>query len=219
MTVSWRALLDALRRLLRAVLRGALFVLQMLAALVLLFEEWGWRPLVELLGVIARWRPLARLEFVIAGLPSWPALLVFAAPSLLLFPVKIAGLWLLAKGKVLAAGLLLAAAKVVSTALVARIFMFTKPALMRLAWFAWVYDRFMPWKEALFAWIRASWIWRYGRMLKSAIKRAARLAWKAWRPTLMGWRDSIITRARQISAEIRIGMRRLWNEIRSRLGA
>ncbi len=41
---------------------------------------------------------------------------------------------------------------------------------MRIAWFAQAYNWFVPWKDALFAEIRSSWVWRYGRMLKTRIK-------------------------------------------------
>jgi len=44
-------------RLFRPLLAGAL---QILLALIIVFEEWGWRPLADLLGRLARWRPWAR---------------------------------------------------------------------------------------------------------------------------------------------------------------
>lgn len=143
-------------------------------ALVLLFEEWGWKPLAAALAWLARFRLVARIEALIASLPPYPSLAVFALPSAILFPVKIGALWLLAGGHVIKAGLLLAGAKVVSTALVARIFILTRPQLMQIGWFARAYHWFVPWKEALFARVRASFAWRYGRMLKSRIKQMAR---------------------------------------------
>jgi hypothetical protein len=75
----------------------------------------------------------------------------------------------------------------------------------------------MPWKEALFAWIRESWSWRYGRMLKSAVKRAGRRAWKNWKPALAAWRESIVTQARQTTSKLRGSIRQLWADIRSRI--
>ncbi len=160
-------------------------VLSIPLALLLLFEEWGWKPLAAGLATLARLRLIARLETLIAGLPPYAALAVFVLPSGLLFPVKIFGLYLLAKGQALLAGLLLAAAKVVSTALVARLFQLTRPALMQLAWFAGLYAWFVPWKEAVFARIRASWAWRYGRMVKARVRQEIRRAWQRWRPALM----------------------------------
>ena len=62
---------------------------------------------------------------------------MFALPTLLLLPLKLLALLLIAKGQVILAGLLFVAAKVVATALIARLFMLTQPALMQIGWFAW----------------------------------------------------------------------------------
>ncbi len=190
------ALLAGAGRLLRA-------GLSLLLALVLLFEEWGWRPLVEALGWLARFRLWARIEGWIAGLPPYGALVVFALPTAILLPVKLGALFLLAQGKVLMATAFLAMAKLASTAIVARIFLLTRPALMRLAWFARLYNLFMPWKEALQVWIRASWAWRYGRMLKGWVAREVRQTWRLWRPRLQAaW-----TRARAELAQWKLRAR------------
>lgn len=157
-------------------------LLNIFLALVLLFEEWGWKPLAAALAWFARFRLIARIETLIASLPPYPSLAVFALPTAILLPVKLGALWLLAGGHVLTAGALLAAAKVVSTALVARIFTLTKPALMRIGWFARAYDWFVPWKEALFARVRASFAWRYGRMVKSRAKQVLRRLRERWQP-------------------------------------
>lgn len=172
--------------------RGPLiYALQVLAALIVLFEEWGWKPLSELLGRLAKYAPIALLERWIAGLPPYAALLVFALPTAILLPVKFAAMWLLAKGQVATAGGMFVAAKIASTALVARIFTLTKPALMQLAWFARAYNWFVPWKDAFFATIRASRVWRYGRMVKNVIKHEAKQAWTRWRPQALALRDRL----------------------------
>ncbi len=172
--VRMRTGLSALWRLIRA---SAGVVLQVLAALILLFEEWGWRPLVDALAVLARFRIVARLEQAIAGLPPYGALAVLALPTSILVPLKLLAVYLVANGQVLAAGLLFVGAKIASTALIARLFLLTRPALMRIGWFAAAYGIVMPWKEALFARIRASWAWRYGRMLKTRVRLEIRRAW------------------------------------------
>ncbi len=76
-------------------------------------------------------------------------------------------IYLLANGQFFLAGALFVFAKIASTALIARIFLLTKPAFMRIGWFARAHDWLMPWKDAIFAAIRNSWPWRYGRMLKT----------------------------------------------------
>lgn len=199
------------------VVRGPLVgVLNVVAALVVLFEEWGWRPLADLLGLIARLRIVARLELWIAGLPPYAALLVFALPTTILLPVKLVGLWLLSQGQALAAGGVLVLAKIVSTALVARIFMLTKPALMRIGWFASAYGRFMPWKEALFTRIRASWAWRYGRMVKTTVRLEAKKAWLRWRPWLIERRVWWQTLSRRWLLTIRLQAQQAWRVVRAR---
>jgi hypothetical protein len=163
--------------------RGPLITaLNIVAALIVLFEEWGWRPLSQLIARLAKYAPIAALERWIAGLPPYPALLVIALPTTLLLPLKFVAVWLLANGYFATATALFFAAKIASTALIARVFILTKPALMRIAWFARAYDWFVPWKDALFAQIRSSWVWRYGRMLKTRIKLRIHQAWVRMRP-------------------------------------
>jgi hypothetical protein len=204
--------LRAFWRLARPALRTAL---QVLLALLIVLEEWGWRPLADLLGKLARWRPWAQVEYAIARLPPYAALFAFALPSGLLLPLKFLALFLVAKGQLVLAALLFAGAKVVATALVARLFVLTQPALMQIEWFAWLYDRFMPWKEALVEYVRASYVWRVGRIWKERIRRLARAQWRRLRPTVLEMRDAARAAARRIAAEIR----RLAQEIRARRAA
>src|SRR6476659_808604 len=88
-------MLVALWRAARPILRG---ILQMLLALIIVFEEWGWQPLADLLGRQARWSPWAKLEYAIARLPPYAALLAFALPTLVLLPLKFLALALIGSG-------------------------------------------------------------------------------------------------------------------------
>lgn len=158
--------------------RGILLVLRrsigVVLALIVLFEEWGWRPLADALAKLARWRLWAKAEALVVVLPPYAALCVFVLPTALLFPLKLIALYLVAKGQAIAAGVLFLGAKVVGTALVARIFQLTQPALMRIPWFAWAYGRFVPWKDAVFVAIRSTWAWRYGRILKARVTKVVK---------------------------------------------
>jgi hypothetical protein len=193
----------------KPVLRTAL---QVVLALLILLEEWGWQPLARLLGRLARWRPWAQLEYGIARLPPYAALVVFALPSLLLMPLKFLALFLVAKGQLILAAILFAVAKVAATALVARLFMLTQPALMQIGWFAWAYERFMPWKEALVDYVRASWVWRVARVWKERARRVVIAQWRAWRPALLQLRAVLLAGAERLAAQ----MRRLMQAIRAR---
>jgi hypothetical protein len=168
----------------RIMRRALIGLFQLLLALILLFEEWGWRPLAALLGRLRRFRIWERMEEGIESLPPYAALCVFALPSLLFLPLKLAAVYLVAKGQAALAGILFVAAKVFGTALVARIFILTRPALMRIGWFARVHDVIVPWHDAIFARIRASWPWRYGRIVKERVRRSTRDTWTILKPRL-----------------------------------
>jgi len=131
-------------------------------------------------------------------------------PTAVLVPAKLFGVYLLALGHVLTAAVVLIAAKIASTALIARIFLLTKPALMQIGWFQRAYDYFVPWQEALFAWIRGSWVWRYGRVVKWRVSNAMRRAWKRLRPPLQtAWRN-FQPRARALVQRLGLRTRQLW---------
>jgi hypothetical protein len=104
-----------------------------LLALLILFEEWGWEPLKRAMAWLMRWRALAWIERAIARLSPYAALATFAAPTLLLLPVKLAALWLVGHGQATLGLAVIVAAKLAGTALIARLFQVTQPALMRLA--------------------------------------------------------------------------------------
>jgi hypothetical protein len=184
----WRVLVIALWSL-REILKTAwslargpiMFVLQVLAALIILFEEWGWKPLSEALARLAKFAPIAAIERWIATLPPYAALAIFALPMATLLPLKFLAMWLLAQGQVWTASGLFIGAKLASTAIIARIFTLTKPALMQIGWFAGAYTWFVPWKDAFFKTIRESWVWRYGRMFKNRIKLEVHQTWVRWR--------------------------------------
>ena len=182
--VTW-ALLKAAELgwiVLRPVLAAALNVL---AALLVLFEEWGWRPLSAALAWLGRFSPVAAVERWIASLPPYGALLAFVLPTSVLLPLKFLAVWLLANNYYVSATALFVGAKIVSTALLARIFILAKPALMQIPWFARLYDLFIPWKDALFAEIRASWPWRYGRMVKTRMVHETKQFWTRIKPDVV----------------------------------
>lgn len=187
----------------RVVLAPFVFIINVVAALVVLFEEWGWRPLSRFMAWLATFSPWASVERWISGLPPYAALAVFALPSVMLFPLKFVALWLIAQGKLISASALFVAGKMASTAWIARVFMLTQPTLMRISWFARAYTFFMPWKERLFAIIRASWVWRYGRMIKARLRQMARRVFARWRPEINRVWLMLRQRARAVWASLR----------------
>jgi hypothetical protein len=187
-----------------------IFTLNVALAILLLFEEWGWRPLSNLLAQLARFRIWALVELWIAGLPPYGAVVALGIPTAILVPAKLFGVYLLALGHVFSAVLVLIAAKLASTALIARIFLLTKPALMQIGWFQRAYDWFVPWQEALFGRIRSSWVWRYGRVLKWRAGSYLRRTWRTVRPHVEGAWTGFRPRLVALGRQLRLGAREAW---------
>jgi hypothetical protein len=146
-------------------------------AVIVLFEEWGWEPLAALFARLARLPLWAWVEKKIRQLPPWGALLVFGAPVLALLPVKLAALYLFAHGMRSMGVLLLLGAKLIGTAVAARLFQLTQPALMQLPWFARWYPRWKAWKDRLIRQVHQSAPWRMAHRLNAR----ARAWWESFR--------------------------------------
>jgi hypothetical protein len=102
----------------------------------------------------------------------------FLTPSILLFPVNLAGIWLTAQGRPAAGTSLLIAAKLVGTAVVAHLFRICRPALLSLGWFRWLHDAFLHLRSRLYhsePWLAAvAWKKRLARRLHAAFARSRR---------------------------------------------
>ncbi|MBA2963010.1 MULTISPECIES: hypothetical protein [Ramlibacter] len=146
-------------------------------ALLILFEEWGWEPLQHALVRLSERLRLRWLEPRIRALPPYPALALYAVPALLLLPVKLLALAAIGSGHVVLGAAVIVTAKVAGTAVLARLFTLTRPALMRLPWFARCYEGWTAWKEALLAQVRASATWQAARVMR----RWLGLRWAALR--------------------------------------
>ena len=160
--------------LLKTLFKPLRWAFRLVLALLILFEEWGWAPLQRAMAWLGQLPVLRQLEALIKRLPPYAALVVFFLPGLLLLPVKLFAVWLISLGR---AGLGLAVivlAKVIGTAIVARLFALTQPALMSLPWFARLYARWTAWKEQLLAWVRASSAWRLARAIRLRVRRAVK---------------------------------------------
>lgn len=142
-------------------------------ALFLLFEEWGWEPLAAGFAALGRLPWWGRLERWITRLPPWAALLAFGVPVLALIPLKLLALYLFGLGHVTVGLALILAAKLTGTALAARLFQLTQPALMQMPWFARLYTPWKAWKDKIMTQARASLPWRMARRFKTRVKLAA----------------------------------------------
>ena len=155
------------------VLRGFGLVL---AAIVIFVEEWGWRPLTAFAATLARWLHLQRIEARISASPPVVALLLFLAPAVLLFPIKLLALWLIGQGETGLGVFIIVAAKVLGTAFVGRLFILVEPQLMTFAWFARALHWWRATKARIGERVRRSAPWRAARALRRLWRARARKA-------------------------------------------
>lgn len=134
--------------------------LLLVAALFFLVEGALWR-LAACWAWIGKLPVLRRVERAIAGLPPYGALLIFAFPSLCLAPIKFLALYWMAGGHPSLGFGTIVAAKVAGTALVARLYQLTRPALVTLGWFAWCERRVLDARRLAYDWWRSSWAGRW----------------------------------------------------------
>lgn len=160
--------------MLKSMLAPLRWLVRVVLALVILFEEWGWEPLQRWMAAIGRLPVFRQLEALVRRLPPYVALVVFFLPGLLLLPIKLLALWLIGIGRPGLGLAVIVLAKVVGTAVVARIFALTQPALMSLPWFARLHARWTVWKDGLLAWARASAVWRSARAIRLRVRRVLR---------------------------------------------
>ena len=143
-------------------------------ALLLLFEEWGWSPLARCFAKLANLAWWGKLERLIIRVPPWAALMAFGAPVLALVPVKLLALYWLGQGHMALGLTLVIAAKLTGTALAARLFQLTQPALMQLGWFRRWYPRWLVWKDGVIAQVKNARPWRLAQAIARRARRSAR---------------------------------------------
>lgn len=163
--------------MLKLLLAPLRWLVRVVLALLILFEEWGWEPLRRAFALLAKLPVIRQVEALLKRLPPRWALVVLVLPSLLILPVKLLAVWLVAEGRVTLGVAVIIAAKLFGTALLAWLFQLIQPALMQLAWFARLHARWTAWKAELLAWVRASAVWRAARAVKLRLARR----WQVWR--------------------------------------
>ncbi|MDB5964752.1 MAG: hypothetical protein JWQ72_1252 [Polaromonas sp.] len=106
-------------------------------------------------------------------------MLAFGIPVLSLLPIKLLAWYLFAEGHA-AIGLgMIIAAKVGGTALAARLFQLTEPALMQLPWFARYYLPWKRWKDRMLAQLRGSAWWLASRQALTRGRLWGQRTWAA----------------------------------------
>ncbi|NWK79610.1 hypothetical protein [Aquitalea sp. LB_tupeE] len=161
-TLFWR---------LRRLLTGPLVLL---AALLIAFEEFAWDELSDLLARLGRWPVLRRLESAVARAAPAVALSLFLLPVLGLLPVKLAAVLLISRGHAVLGLLVILLAKLLGTAVAARLFTLTRNQLMRVQWFARAYQLFIQFKSYVHDRLAASPAWQAAHRLLDAVRARLR---------------------------------------------
>jgi hypothetical protein len=129
-------------------LRRILQPLWVLLALIFLIEAWLWDHLEPVVARVVAWIPLRAFKQWLAErvdtLSPAMTLIVFIVPVIPLFPLKLAGLWLLANEYWVSAILTIVFAKFLGVGVAAFIFDVTRSKLLE-----------MPWFEKLYGWVMA----------------------------------------------------------------
>lgn len=187
-----------LRRPLRALLRPPLLFA---AFLLLLWEETVWRWAKALGALVARIPFMAALERLVARMDARLVFLLFLIPMALLFPLKLLALWLIATGQPLIGLAVVFAAKVVGTAISARLYTIAEPRLMEIRAFVWLHALVTGWLKAAHAYLDSSPSWVAAkRFVRDAKDRAKALARRA----------SVMLRAQRGGVGFRFAAARRW---------
>jgi len=144
---------------------GLTAVLLWIAAAVLLFEEWFWARSTR---AIVRLAVIAHLTAVgdwIRRRPPTQALALFVVPVLVIYPFKVLALMALARGDLALGGAAFVGAKLVATAVFARLYQLTEPAIVRFAWVRIGRDAFLRARASIHAWLEAQAPYRHARTM------------------------------------------------------
>jgi|HubBroStandDraft_1064217.scaffolds.fasta_scaffold00266_3 hypothetical protein len=152
----------------QALIKGVL--LSPLAA-IFLIEDLLVRSFGAAMGAFARLQVVARFEAWARRLPREQALALFVLPVVLFLPVHLLALWAFAMRRVLLGIAFYVAGKLAATAIVGRILIVCRPALMQYGWFAradlWVTRT----RNRIHAAIKSTVLWRLYRRLRARARR------------------------------------------------
>ncbi len=169
-------LIQRVKRFLWTVIVGA-------ATLLFVVEEWLWDNLIVAMRALGRLPGIRSVEAWIAGLPPAGAAFFFVLPSSLALPVKLIAVKLLLQGRYIEGALVIIAAKILATALFARLYVLTLPALMRVRWFVAVRAAFLRWGT-----------WAYRQIESHPWWRVMHERTVAWRAQFAAWRARLSER-------------------------
>jgi hypothetical protein len=150
--------------------RALELVLVPLAAAWVFLEETLLHYMALAMAAIGRWPPVARLEGWLRTLPPWAAVFTFLAPMVLLFPVKLAAIWFAVHHEFGLALTSLVVGKIVTTALVARLYGLLRPTLVTMPWYRRSEDWVFAFRDRVYAFVRALPAWQKARAIVQRVR-------------------------------------------------
>ena len=168
-----------------AIRRSLASSLLFVAALVLLFEEWFWDKSTAVAKRLGRLPLLSDLESWIRHRERWGSLALFAAPVLVIYPFKALALYAMAHGYVIGGMVAFILAKLVATALFARLYQLTEHAIIQFHWVRRTRAAFLRVRAFIHAWLDAQPAYRRARVMlrqqSQRIKHRYRVAYRLQR--------------------------------------
>lgn len=159
----------------RRILRG---VFAVLAAVWIVVEEWLWDSLVRATKWLAKLPVFRAIEARIVRLGPKSAMALFVVPWLLFLPAKLLGLWLMGTGHFGLGVAVFVAAKLLGTAMLARLFTLTRPALLQIGWFRRLYGWFTNVRDRLFAYVKALRAYQLAKQWLANLRTRMRAFWR-----------------------------------------
>ena len=135
-----------------------------------LIEEAVWDAINWCEEQIAFLRIIQIVERWLSARTPWQAAGLMLVPALALFPVKFLGLWLIATGHALSGVGVIVAAKLIGTAIVARLYRLCQTQLLSLTWFAAGHRLVLR----ISAWARTTEAWKTASRWKAAVRASAK---------------------------------------------
>ncbi|HUL01280.1 MAG TPA: hypothetical protein VLX29_10575 [Nitrospirota bacterium] len=159
------------QRLLKRVIR---LILVILAAIWLLFEDWVWDTIVDLMAEVGRLKIINRFESFVARQNQYLLLTLFTFPFLIVIPAKLYGLFLITNGKVIRGVIIFVVAEVLITSLLTRLFIISKDKLLQIKAFETSYYWLKDKKEWLYSEVRKLRAWQLAREWIARLKAKLR---------------------------------------------
>ncbi len=134
--------------------------LTFVAAIWMFLEEVIWESCKRAMSWVGRLPLITQLEQFVASQPRYIALFILILLPAHLLPLKFIGLHYIAQGKIMLGLAVFSVAKIIGTALFARVFVLTRPQLMTFPWFATCYYKITGLRDRLYTYVKSTPIWQ-----------------------------------------------------------